>query len=79
MKDFSQIAGKLFLQIFKFTENSVLKQSLRSAKHGTGKNIVSKKNKDKKILDMLQKYDQEEHPVGEKISDEVRESTTGQD
>ena len=43
------------------------------------KNLVSKKNKDNKIPDMLQKYDQEEHPVGENLSDEVRWSTTGQD
>ena len=47
---------------------------MRLAKHGTGKKLffVSKKNKDKKYVDMLQKCDQEKHPVGINLSDEVR-------
>ena len=53
-------------------KNSVIEQHLRLAKHGTVKNQVSKKNKDKKISDMLQKYDQEKRQVGEILSDEVK-------
>ena len=46
---------------------------ISSVKHTTGKKCIGAKEiREKNIVDMLKKYDQEVHPAGETLSDSVR-------
>lgn len=75
-ENLSVVSRKLFCEACRepvSVKKSVLLQHIKSAKHASGKKLLaSKKLQDKKITDMLKKYDTEKHPVGENLSDEVR-------
>ena len=54
-------------------KKSVLIQHVKSVKHATGKErLASKQARERNIADMLRKYDKDEHPIGESLSEEVR-------
>ena len=54
-------------------KNSVLIQHVKSVKHATGKErLASKQARVRSIADMLRKYDKDEQPIGETLSEEVR-------
>ena len=54
-------------------KKSVLIQHFKSVKHATGKErLASKQARERNIADMLRKYDKDEHPIGETLSEEVR-------
>ena len=54
-------------------KKSVLIQHVHSAKHATGKErLASKHARERNIADMLRKYDKDEHPIGETLSEEIR-------
>ena len=69
-------SGKLFCNACRETlsvKKSVLIQHVKSVKHATGKEcLASKQARERNIADMLRKYDKDEHPIGETLSEEVR-------
>ena len=68
--------GKLFCDACReplSLKKSVIALHLKSAKHTSGvERIESKQRREKNIVDLLNKYDQEVHPVGEGLPDTVR-------
>jgi hypothetical protein len=68
--------GKLFCNACREVvslKKSVLTQYIKSAKHANGKEqLVYKEVRDKNLAEMLKKYDEEKHPVGEGLCDAVR-------
>ena len=53
-------------------KKSVLIQHVKSVKHATGKERLASKQARRNITDMLRKYDKDEQPIGETLSEEVR-------
>ena len=70
------LSGKLFCNACRETlsvKKSVLIHHVKSVKHATGKErLASKQARERNITDMLRKYDKDEHPIGETLSEEVR-------
>ena len=75
-ENLSVLSGKLFCNACWETlsvKKSVLIQHVKSAKHATGKErLASKHARERNIADMLRKYDKDEHPIGETLSEEIR-------
>lgn len=73
---FSEKSGKLFCDACREIlplKKSMLTQHIKSAKHLSGlKNLESKSNRQKNILDILKTYDQAVHPSGEKLPEAVQ-------
>ena len=72
----SVVLGKLFCSACR--ENASLKKSvislhLKSAKHASGmQRLKSMRKREQDIADLLTKYDNDKHPVGEKLPQNVR-------
>ena len=70
------LSGKLFCNACRETlsvKKSVLIQHVKYVERATGKEcIASKQARERNIADMLRKYDKDEHPIGETLSEEVR-------
>lgn len=72
----SNVMGKLFCIACRenlSVKKSVISQHIKSAKHNAGKaRMAMKEKKERDIADMLSKYDNTVHPVGETLSESVR-------
>ena len=72
----SVVLGRLFCNACRehlSLKKSVIELHLKSTKHGVGvERLKSKQTREQSILHMLEKYDKEVHPVGEKLPDCVR-------
>lgn len=68
--------GKLFCDACRENvslKKSVIRLHLKSAKHAAGiEHLKSKEKKEQSIINMLEKYDDKVHPVGEQLPDSVR-------
>ena len=75
-ENLSVLSGKLFCNACWETlsvKKSVLIQHVKSVKHATGKErLASKQARERNIAYMLRKYDKDEQPIGETLSEEVR-------
>ena len=69
------LSNKLFCDVCREPlshKKSVISLHLKSAKHATGVDRIKAKNKrEKNNVDLLKKYDQEVHPVGEGLPNSV--------
>ena len=72
----SNVRGKLFCNACRemvSVKKSVVSQHIKSVKHASGKaRLATKEKKERDIADMLLKYDNAVHPVGETLSESVR-------
>lgn len=68
--------GKLFCEACRESlsvKKSVLCKHIKSSKHIAGKKYIQEKGvKERKISDMLRRYDETVHPIGETLSESVR-------
>jgi hypothetical protein len=75
-QNLSVVLGKLFCDACRehlSLKKSVIYMYLKSAKHGSGvERLKSNEKKEQSIIKMLERYDKQVHPVGEKLPDSVR-------